>query len=217
MTENRRYRALVVDDEPSVRMIATRELSRYGFICDAARDGLHALELLADARYDVVVTDLRMPGMNGHALAVDLLNRPNRPVVVVLTGVTEPRLAKDLIARGVDDILFKPIDQSILASKVRSLVERRALQPLPLRQITETEGPAGAVSSTDPSSIEPAELDARLRDLANIMPISHAALDVVNMANLDTFRTRELTTAIELDASLATELMRIANSALYNP
>ena len=120
-------RALVVDDEPALRMLTIRELSRNGFACDAARDGLQARELAAARHYDVVVTDLCMPEMNGHALAVELLGRPNRPAVVILTGVTEPRLAKDLIARGVDDIIFKPVDQGVLAAKVRAMIEHSQL------------------------------------------------------------------------------------------
>lgn len=48
-----------------------------------------------------------------------------RPVVVVLTGVMEPRIAKDLMARGIDDILFKPTPFRSFAAKVRALVDRR--------------------------------------------------------------------------------------------
>jgi DNA-binding response OmpR family regulator len=121
-----RYRALVVDDEAALRLLTVRELCRRGFDCDAARDGRQAMELVDTRPYDVVVTDLRMPEMNGHGLAVELLKRENRPAVVILTGVTEPKLAKDLIARGVDDIVFKPVDQGILAAKVQALVVRRA-------------------------------------------------------------------------------------------
>lgn len=208
------YRALVVDDEPAVRMLTMRELSRNGFTCDAARDGSHAKELLADTRYDAVVTDLRMPEMNGHALAVELLNRPNPPVVVILTGVTEPRLAKDLIARGVDDILFKPIDQSILASKVRALVERRAMQTASAALAPPSpadHAPPGAEKPTDP-----AEFDARISEFIKIAPISGAALDVVKLTSLDTCETRQLTRAIEMDAALSAELLRLANSALYS-
>jgi HD-like signal output (HDOD) protein/DNA-binding NarL/FixJ family response regulator len=220
--ERQGYRALVVDDEPAVRMITIRELSRNGFTCDAARDGLHAKELLADTRYDAVVTDLRMPEMNGHALAVEILDRPNPPVVVVLTGVTEPRLAKDLIARGVDDILFKPIDQSILASKVRALVDRRASLATRARPHVRSANAdrVEATASTPHAGLpptDPAELDARLGELVKIAPISQAALDVVKMTAEDTVQTRQLTRAIEIDASLTAELLRIANSSLHNP
>ncbi|HEX4145723.1 MAG TPA: response regulator [Pirellulales bacterium] len=122
----RKYRALVVEDDPALRMLTIRELSHRGFDCDPACDGLQARELVASRYYDVVVTDLRMPEVNGHRLAVELLTRENRPAVVILTGVTEPKITKDLIARGVDDIIFKPVDQGFLAAKVLALIERRA-------------------------------------------------------------------------------------------
>ncbi|HTU25573.1 MAG TPA: response regulator [Pirellulales bacterium] len=125
MSENP-LRVLVVDDEHALRMLMVRALSERGFECDAARDGEQALLLVSADHFDAVVTDLRMPTMNGHSLVVELLNRANPPVIVVLTGVTEPKLAKDLIARGVDDIIFKPIEPTVLAAKMRALVDRRA-------------------------------------------------------------------------------------------
>jgi DNA-binding response OmpR family regulator/HD-like signal output (HDOD) protein len=222
---SREYRALIVDDEPALRMLTMRELSRNGFICDAARDGLQARGLAAAHPYDVVVTDLCMPEMNGHALAVELLSRDNRPAIVVLTGVTEPRLAKDLIARGVDDIMFKPVDHGILAAKVRALVDRRASRPTPQNPAgsapstgdAEGVGATAAAGSFDAQPVDPAELEAKLMHLANIVPISQAALDVMNMVSSNTCDTQELVAAIQLDASLATELLRIANSVFYNP
>ena len=89
------YRALVVDDEPMVRQLTMRALAREGFACEPAADGQEALQLVQQARYALVVTDLRMSGMNGHALATRLLALPHRPVVAVLTGVTEPKLADE--------------------------------------------------------------------------------------------------------------------------
>jgi DNA-binding response OmpR family regulator len=120
-----RCRALIVDDEAPLRLLTVRDFSRNGFECDAAHDGRQAMELIRSRHYDVVVTDLRMPEMNGHALAVELLSRPHRPLIVICTGVMEPKLAKDLIARGVDDIVFKPVDPSVLAAKVMALLTRR--------------------------------------------------------------------------------------------
>jgi HD-like signal output (HDOD) protein len=162
--------------------------------------------------------------MNGHALAVELLGRENRPAIVILTGVTEPRLAKDLIARGVDDIMFKPVDQGILAAKVRALVERRTSRLASENATAPTlaTGCADAVVSAAPGQslesllVNPADLEAKLTHLAKIMPISQAALDVVNMTSSDTIKAQKLAAAIELDASLAAELLRIANSTFYN-
>lgn len=118
-------RALVVDDEPQVRRLTTMALSREGFQCDIASDGKQAEAQLAAKKYDVLVTDLQMPNRNGHALAVGLLEQADRPLIVVLTGVVEPKLAKDLMARGIDDIVFKPVDFPTFAAKVRAMVSRR--------------------------------------------------------------------------------------------
>ena len=120
-----KYRVLVVDDEIALRLLLVREFTRIDCECDGAQNGLQAMDLIRSRHYDAVVTDLRMPERNGHWLATELLKLPSRPVVVILTGVTEPKLAKDLIAHGVDDIVFKPIDQGTLAAKVRSLIARR--------------------------------------------------------------------------------------------
>lgn len=119
------FRALIVDDEPSVRQAVMRALNRSGFTCDAAADGRTAIEMVNQSCFDVVVTDLRMPEANGHKLAADLLEMPTRPAIVVLTGVLEPKLSDDLWARGVDDIQYKPVDFGLLAMKIRRIVDRR--------------------------------------------------------------------------------------------
>lgn len=112
------YRALVVDDEPYVRDLTTRALSRRALQCDTAANGVEALLLARQYRYDIVITDLRMPEMNGHALATELLAWPSRPKVMVLTGLQEPLLVQDLQRRGVDEVLQKPIDYGELVTRV---------------------------------------------------------------------------------------------------
>ena len=102
--------ALVVEDDPVSRQIVSRMLAKAGIVCDTASDGVQAKQYLATTRYDLVVTDLQMPNGNGHALCVQLLKKTPRPAIVVITGVLDPRLATDLLNRGVDKVLFKPID-----------------------------------------------------------------------------------------------------------
>ncbi|MEM6331511.1 MAG: response regulator, partial [Planctomycetota bacterium] len=126
-------RALVVDDEPQVRDLTSRALARCRFDCDTAADGQEALELCGANDYHVVLTDIRMPRRHGHALAVELLSRPDPPHVVVLTGLAEPRLVRDLLRRGVSDVICKPVDYAVLAMKVSAVAERQRLagQPPP--------------------------------------------------------------------------------------
>src|SRR3954470_1236747 len=121
-----KHRALIVEDEEAVQKLTILALGTYGYDCDVATDGDQAARMAAQSQYDVVITDLRMPKRNGHSLALELLQQKNRPAIVVHTGIVEPRLTKDLLSRGVDDILFKPIDYSILAAKVEAILQRRS-------------------------------------------------------------------------------------------
>lgn len=112
------YRTLVVDDEPHVRELTSRALAFYNFQCDVAEDGNRALALCDAQSYDAVVTDLRMPNRHGHSFVCELLQRPNPPAIFVVTGLSEPRLARELVVRGVEDVLQKPIDYDELAVKL---------------------------------------------------------------------------------------------------
>ncbi len=76
------------------------------------------------SRHDLVVIDLRMPRMHGYALTLELLKDAQPPHIVVLTGMAEPMLVKDLLSRGVDDVVTKPIDARVFATKMSAIFER---------------------------------------------------------------------------------------------
>ncbi|MFQ5734930.1 MAG: response regulator [Planctomycetaceae bacterium] len=123
------YRALIVDDEWTVRQLTRNALSRIGIDCHFAANGCQALESLKKSNYDVVITDLMMPDRNGHQLCLDLLARPDRPLIMVLTGVVDAKIATDLLKRGVDDVAFKPVDYYEFMAKVRTLLASREESP----------------------------------------------------------------------------------------
>ena len=214
-------RVLVVDDELAVQKLIVRSLIQQGFSCDTANDGMEAEQQVVKTQYDAVVTDLKMPNKHGHALAVHLLTLSPRPVIVVHTSVVEPKLAKDLLVRGVDDILFKPFDFSLLAAKVKALVERKQAQAT--NQITspplpEQVGEANLLddsSTTGPVSL--ADIESRLAGLSRLLPISTAGIDVYNMTGSDQWDSSQIAAAIQRDATLTADVLRMANSAFYNP
>jgi HD-like signal output (HDOD) protein/ActR/RegA family two-component response regulator len=230
MKKPRELRALIVDDEKAVQTLIKRALSQQGFTCDTAGDGNEAERLVARSDYDAVVTDLRMPNKHGHALATHLLKLPRRPVIVVHTSVIEPKLARDLLARGVDDIMFKPFDLSILAAKMRVLVDRRAADgnrgQARSGRGTPLEGADGKADELRDLLHESSSLDvpvpilnikSKLASLSRILPISKAALDVYNMTSTDQWETEHIAAAIQRDPTLAAEVLRLANSSFYNP
>ncbi len=214
-------RALVVDDEVAIRNLVSGALRQAGFECETTADGVQAIERLEQSNFDVLVTDLRMPNKNGHALALDALKQPNRPVIIVYTGVIEPKLAKDLLARGVDDFLFKPLDINVLTAKVKSLVERRpATSPDKGGMEGSAQNPAVATQEPeDNSDVGPiglTRLNARLAELSRVLPVSNAAIDVYEMTRSYDWEVAQIAAAIQRDASLAAEVLRLANGALYN-
>jgi len=217
----RQNTALVVDDEYATRAAIARALRCKGFSCDLAANGEEALQRAACGNYDIVVTDLRMPEKNGHALAVELLELENRPLIVVQTGVVEPRLAADLLRRGVDDIVYKPTDQILLASKIRAMVDKRAAEvaaAAPARvgsAVTEPE--VACKADSNPQSITWEQIENKLPYVSQIVPISRTALDVFSMANSRQCDASDIAKAIEKDAALASEVLRLANSTHYNP
>jgi len=117
---------LVVDDEAQVRDLTRRALVTSGFRCDVAEDGEEALRMASANKYDAVVTDLRMPRRHGHALCSELMRLPERPSVIVLTALSDPRLVRDLMQRGVCDIIQKPVNYDVLAAKVGAILQLEA-------------------------------------------------------------------------------------------
>src|SRR3954469_3094885 len=122
MIESETAPVLVVDDEWIIRDQLTRALKSVEIGCDHAVNGDDALFKFRNCEHQLVVTDLRMPHSNGHSLAVSLLAEPNPPAVVILTGLREPKLARDLLARGVRDVVFKPVNYSELAQRLKHML-----------------------------------------------------------------------------------------------
>ena len=119
------HRILVVDDEATTRRLFSAAALAEAMECDTAINGEEAMRRLEENEYDAVVTDLRMPVLNGHALAVSLLEAATRPLIIAVTAVEEPELVKDLMLRGIDDIVFKPLDYSLFAAKLSAMLTRR--------------------------------------------------------------------------------------------
>jgi HD-like signal output (HDOD) protein/CheY-like chemotaxis protein len=209
------HRVLVVDDELTIRELVAKALAHEGFQCDTAADGGQARQMMATTRYDVVITDLRMPVLHGHALAVEILAKPesDRPVLIVLTGFPEPRLAKDLLSRGVDDVVFKPVNFGVFAAKVRALAQKRQAE----REASQTTANAEHDDGQE-AEILPRELYyQRVEEMLEVPPLSPAVLDVFRMAQSEDGDAEQLAANVARDASLAAEILRLANSSFHNP
>jgi len=225
------FKALVVDDDPIARRTVAFALGQEGFNCVYAADGDDALSQFAAEQFDLVVTDLCMPQKNGHSLAVELLARANVPVIVVYTAVDNPRITKDLMTRGVDDIVYKPANYAAFAAKARALVQRRkkanteadaATARGLLTQGFQALGDAATETTVLPdvqcpvAPIQRAEYERRVAKVQHLFPLSSAAYDVFLLSNCEETTTDELVSTMLQDAALTADVLRLANGAVYN-
>ena len=123
----RRLRILIVDDERIVCERLSAELERTGFLVEAFTDSHAALQRVATQCFDLVITDLKMPGTSG----LDVLSyiRQNCPQtrVIVITGFATEETARQAIEDGAVDFIPKPFKMS----QLRELVQRMAAEPTP--------------------------------------------------------------------------------------
>ena len=117
--------ALIVDDERSVRFALSMQLERLGYDCTEASGGEEALEKLANQDFDLMMSDMRMPGMSG--LQVVLLFRQDHPktCIVALSAVGDASIAAEAIRVGADDYIIKPCHPHDLSARLRRADKRR--------------------------------------------------------------------------------------------
>ena len=121
---NETAHVLVVDDEGAIRYSVSKTLQRIGYEVEEAASGEEALEMMGKREYDVILTDIRMPGLTG----VDLLKRikdiaPDG-IVILMTGYASLGTAVESLRLGAHDYLIKPSSSQDIRQSVSKGVER---------------------------------------------------------------------------------------------
>jgi DNA-binding response OmpR family regulator len=116
-------RVLVVDDEPMVREVLERYLSREGFQVTTASDGEEALATFAETEPDLVVLDLMLPRLDGYEVFRWLRERAPTPVIVLTARGEETERVIGL-DRGADDYIAKPFSPREVVARVRAVLRR---------------------------------------------------------------------------------------------
>src|SRR5512136_364088 len=121
-----KLRVLVVDDKENMRRLVVRILEET-FDVEEAEDGARALALVATRPYDVVVTDIRMPGADGFELLAAVKARDPATEVVLMTGYATVPDAVRAMKLGAFDYLEKPFDPDAALAVVERAAARRRL------------------------------------------------------------------------------------------
>ena len=121
-------RILVVDDQLYFRVFLEDLLREEGYAVASAEGGADALTQLEAQRFDLVITDLVMPGMDGTELVQRVRERWPEQDIVVVTSVGDLKTAIDAMKVGASDYLLKPVDRQALLGSLTQILERRRLR-----------------------------------------------------------------------------------------
>ena len=139
-------KVLVVDDDPVVRKSFDRILSGKGYAVITAESGEEALHKLDEERYDIVYSDVRMPGMSGIEVAENVKARRPWTPVVIITGYGTEAAEVRAKAAGVSGFLHKPLSPKMIEDSVRDTLAATAEPVEAVALPAAAEAPAAAVS-----------------------------------------------------------------------
>jgi CheY-like chemotaxis protein/HPt (histidine-containing phosphotransfer) domain-containing protein len=159
-------RLLVVEDQPMNQKVLQHQLEHLGVDCGLARNGQEALDLLADNRYDIIITDCSMPVMDGLELtrrlrALEAAGRPRSAIIAVTANTDSARLCYEA---GADAYLPKPLTLAGL----RETLTQWHLEGMPLAP--EDDGNARPATCGGDDAGEPIDRDALARILGDSGP-----------------------------------------------
>ncbi len=119
---NARKRILVIDDDQEMRSLLIDFMQNEGFEVDSADTGLRAYKKVTDRTFDLIITDVRMPGLNGLDILPDIKKIQPGVFIIVITAFGGPEIHRKAILRGANGYLEKPIRLETLSCLIHQLV-----------------------------------------------------------------------------------------------
>ncbi|MBN1341314.1 MAG: response regulator [Phycisphaerae bacterium] len=210
-------RVLIVDDEERFRETTAAILKRRGFDVRAVGSGIDAIDEVKKDAIDVVVLDVKMPGIDGHTALREIRKIKPNLAVLMLTGHGTPRSALEGLQDGVFDYLTKPCAVDVLAQKIREAYEGTAEGKAGLRagepRASDIMVPLASFSSVHEDSTVAEAVDVLLRSFTRTMTTSTVS-ETVHRSVLvldDRERVVGIITFTDLLQALQPPYMRILN------
>lgn len=121
----RRTSILILDDEPIVSKRLQPSLEKKGYEVETFTESMKALQRLRERDFDIVITDLKMEGVDGMQILAEVKKRSPRTEVIVITGFATMQTAKESFQQGVLDFLAKPFKLGEIAEVIRRAEEKQ--------------------------------------------------------------------------------------------
>ena len=133
-----RYTILVVDDEELIRNLIVTFLSRLGYLCVAAVDGVDALDKMKENKVDAIITDIGMPRMDGIFLTSEISKQQPGLPIMVMTDFDEEYSVGTAISVGAREFIKKPISLEECAIRLHKMI--RESEPLAQTKVQKSRG-----------------------------------------------------------------------------
>lgn len=124
------WSVLLAEDDPIGRRVAVKQLQRAGFKVEAVADGISAWEMIQKQSFDLLLTDIRMPGLDGMKLSEKIrdyeCSEHKKPMLIIgLSAYAMEEVRHEALAQGMDEFISKPVDMNALMIKLEARCERK--------------------------------------------------------------------------------------------
>ena len=120
-------RVLVIDDDDSIRTFLVEVLDRLGFESETAENGKKGLEKFHSGGFTLIITDMRMPVMDGLTMLKQIRAEGSKIPIIVITAFPTVSSAVESLVHGADQYLVKPINLDDLKAKIGKAIEKRRM------------------------------------------------------------------------------------------
>ena len=124
MTE-KKLNVLIVDDEQVICNLLYQELSEQGYLCTTVLDGDSALARIRKERFDIVLLDIRLPGISGMEVLREILLNHTNTATIMITAVNDVDTAVEAMKLGASDYIVKPFDLNKVRDSVLTALEKQ--------------------------------------------------------------------------------------------
>jgi DNA-binding response OmpR family regulator len=128
MAKGNRMKVLIVDDDQEMRDMLYSFLTYRGFYVKTAQDGINGLAALEKDSYDMLITDIYMPYMDGFELLDKIDQKNSNLLILAMTGLPSEEVNEKAVEKGAYDCLVKPFPLSLLIATIKKCIEQAGLQ-----------------------------------------------------------------------------------------
>jgi DNA-binding response OmpR family regulator len=132
-------RLLIIEDEEDIVIPVKSVLERKGYVVDFALEGKKGLYLAHVNKYDCILLDLNLPGLNGIALSKELRAEQNNVPIVMVTARSQLMNKLEGFDAGADDYVTKPFDLKELLARIKAVIQRNSLNKLKILKFNDFE------------------------------------------------------------------------------